>query len=432
LSEFAPLSDIPAILPGAADVEQAPTKPVTPLFQLLLSLANVVVWLSIIPLYQLLLPAQVAVLDPKNKISTLSFIIFIAGVTSVLAQPIAGAFSDRTTSRFGRRRPWIVGGMLLVVISLLLLANAPNIPLLAIELGAFGLVMGMVLSPVLAIIPDMVPIRQRATVSAFVGLAQPLGTLIGIILIAQVIKSTQISYYAVAGILFVVIILFALFVHEKPIPKESVPPFSLRVFLRNFFINPVKYPDFGYTWLARFLVILAQTILVEFILFYLHDVIHYESLFPGQTAQQGVSIFQGIYTVTLIVSTIISGIISDRLQRRKIFVIVASIVMTIALLLLAFIPSWTIVLVVAAIFGIGFGIYISADIALATQVLPQVKSQGKDLGFITAANILPELLFPVISFVAFRIFHGYPALFTIAAIATILGAVCILPIKSVR
>ncbi len=432
MSEFAPLSDIPAILPGAADVEQAPTKPVTPLFQLLLSLANVVVWLSIIPLYQLLLPAQVAVLDPKNKISTLSFIIFIAGVTSVLAQPIAGAFSDRTTSRFGRRRPWIVGGMLLVVISLLLLANAPNIPLLAIELGAFGLVMGMVLSPVLAIIPDMVPIRQRATVSAFVGLAQPLGTLIGIILIAQVIKSTQISYYAVAGILFVVIILFALFVHEKPIPKESVPPFSLRVFLRNFFINPVKYPDFGYTWLARFLVILAQTILVEFILFYLHDVIHYESLFPGQTAQQGVSIFQGIYTVTLIVSTIISGIISDRLQRRKIFVIVASIVMTIALLLLAFIPSWTIVLVVAAIFGIGFGIYISADIALATQVLPQVKSQGKDLGFITAANILPELLFPVISFVAFRIFHGYPALFTIAAIATILGAVCILPIKSVR
>lgn len=432
MSEFAPLSDTPAILPGAADVAQAPTKPVTPLFQLLLSLANVVVWLSIIPLYQLLLPAQVAVLDPQNKISTLSFIIFIAGVTSVLAQPFAGAFSDRTTSRFGRRRPWIVVGMLLVVISLLLLANAPNIPLLAVELGAFGLVMGMVLSPVLAIIPDMVPIRQRATVSAFVGLAQPLGTLIGIILIAQVIKSTQISYYVVAAILFVIIILFALFVREAPISKGSVPPFSLPVFLKNFFINPVKYPDFGYTWLARFLVILAQTILVEFILFYLNDVIHYERLFPGQTAQQGVSIFQGIYTLTLIVSTIISGIISDRLQRRKIFVVVASIVMTIALLLLAFIPSWTVVLVVAAVFGIGFGIYISADIALATQVLPQVQSQGKDLGFITAANILPELLFPVISFVAFGIFHGYPALFTIAAIATLLGALCILPIKSVR
>ncbi len=432
MSEFAPLSDVAAILPGASDVAQTPTKPVTPLFQLMLSLANVVVWLSIIPLYQLLLPAQVAVLDPQNKISTLSFIIFIAGVTSVLAQPFAGAFSDRTTSRFGRRRPWIIAGMLLVVISLLLLANAPSIPILAIELGAFGLVMGMVLSPVLAIIPDMVPVRQRATVSAFVGLAQPVGTLIGIILIAQVIRSTQISYYAVAGILFVVIILFALFVRETPLPKESVPPFSLRVFLRNFFINPVKYPDFGYTWLARFLVILAQTILVEFILFYLHDVVHYESLFPGQTAQQGVSIFQGIYTVTLIVSTIVSGILSDRLQRRKIFVVVASIIMTVALLLLAFVPGWPIVLVVAAVFGVGFGIYISADIALATQVLPQIQSQGKDLGFITAANILPELLFPVISFVAFGIFHGYPALFTIAAVATLLGALCILPIKGVR
>ena len=432
MSEFAPLTDTPAILPGASDAAQAPTKSVTPLFQLLLSLANVVVWLSIIPLYQLLLPAQVAVLDPRNKISTLSFIIFIAGVTSVLAQPLAGAFSDRTASRFGRRRPWIVGGMLLVVIALLFMANAPNIPLLAVELGAFGLVMGAVLSPVLAIIPDMVPIRQRATVSAFVGLAQPLGTLIGIILIAQVIKSTQISYYVVAGILFVIIMLFAVFVRETPISKESVPPFSFREFWSHFFINPVKYPDFGYTWLARFLVIMAQTILVEFILFYLNDVVHYEKLFPGQSAQQGVSIFQGIYTLTLIVSTIIAGIISDRLQRRKIFVVVASIVMTIALLLLAFVPGWTTVLIVAAVFGIGFGIYISADIALATQVLPQVQSQGKDLGFITAANILPELFFPVISFVAFGIFHGYPALFTIAAIATLAGALCILPIKSVR
>ncbi len=432
MSEFAPLSDTPAILPGAADVAQAPTKAVTPVFQLMLSLANVVVWLSIIPLYQLLLPAQVAVLDPKNKIPTLSFIIFIAGVTSVLAQPFAGAFSDRTTSRFGRRRPWIVGGMLLVVIALLFMANAPSIPLLAVELGAFGLVMGMVLSPVLAIIPDMVPVRQRATVSAFVGLAQPLGTLIGIILIAQVIQSTQISYYAVAGILFVIILLFAVFVRETPIAKDSVPPFSFREFWANFFINPVKYPDFGYTWLARFLVILAQTILVEFILYYLHDVIHYSSIFPGQTDQQGVSIFQGIYTITLIVSTIIAGIISDKLQRRKIFVIVASIVMTIALLTLAFVPGWTTVLIVAAVFGIGFGIYISADIALATQVLPRIQSQGKDLGFITAANILPELLFPVISFVAFGIFHGYPALFTIAAIATLLGALCILPIKGVR
>ena len=112
--------------------------------------------------------------------------------------------------------------------------------------------------------------------------------------------------------------------------------------------------------------------------------------------------------------------------------VVASIVMTVALLLLAFVPGWTTVLIVAAVFGIGFGIYISADIALATQVLPQVQSQGKDLGFITAANILPELLFPVISFVAFGIFHGYAALFTIAALATLLGAVCILPIKGVR
>ena len=422
---------VEAEIAGGASSTYSEKKPVSLLFQIILSLANTVVWLSIIPIQQLLLPQQVAAIDPVNKNSTLAFIIFMSGVTAVFAQPIVGALSDRTTTRFGRRRTWIVVGLILTIVSLVLLANAHSVLALALELAIFGFVVGMILSPVLAIIPDRVPVRQRATVSAFVGLAQPLGIVIGVILVAQIIRSVQNSYYVIAGILFVVIAIFLLTAREEPLAKEDVPHITLQVFLTNFF-RPFRSRDFVWTWIARFLVILAQTILLEFMLYYLTDVIHYSQLFPGQQTDQGVAIFQVINTVTLIVSTIISGILSDKLQRRKPFIITASIIMTVALFLIAFIHTWTIVLVVAVIFGIGFGIYLSSDIALATQVLPEAKSQGRDLGLITAANILPELLFPVISFVAFGIFHGYTALFSIAAIATLLGTFCILPIKSVR
>ncbi len=411
--------------------DQEQKQPVTLGFQLLLSLANVAVWLAIIPLQQLLLPLQISVIDPANKVSGLSLILFATGITGTIAPPLVGAWSDRTTSRFGRRRTWIIVGMVLTILTFILMANANSIAALAIEAALYGFVMGMILSAILAIIPDRVPVSQRATVSAFAGLAQPLGIVIGTILIAQVIKSIQGSYYAIAGILLVVLTIFVLAVHENPLLKEQVPPFSFRDFTFNFF-SPLKSRDFAFTWVSRFLVILAQTTLAEFMLFYLKDVIHYEQIFPGQAADQGFAIFQVIQTVCVIVSTVISGIISDKLQRRKPFIIAASLIMTVALFLIAFVPSWPIVLVTAVIFGIGLGIFLSADIALSTQVLPRAQNRGKDLGLITSANVLPELFFPVISFVAFGIFHGYSALFSIAAIATFVAALFILPIKSVR
>ena len=411
--------------------DQEQKQPVTLGFQLLLSLANVAIWLAIIPLQQLLLPLQISAIDPVNKVSGLSLILFTTGITGTIAPPLVGAWSDRTSARFGRRRTWIIIGLVLTILTFILMANANSIAALAIEAALYGFAMGMILSAVLAIIPDRVPVSQRATVSAFAGLAQPLGIVIGTILIAQVIKSIQGSYYAIAGILLVVLTIFVLVVHENPLPKEQVPPFSLRDFVFTFF-SPLRSRDFALTWVGRFLVILAQTTLAEFMLFYLKDVIHYEQLFPGQAADQGFAIFQVIQTVCVIVSTVISGIISDRIQRRKPFVIAASLIMTVALFLIAFVPSWTIVLVTAVVFGIGFGIFLSSDIALSTQVLPQARNLGKDLGLITAANVLPELFFPVISFVAFGIFHGYPALFSIAAIATLAAALFIVPIKSVR
>jgi MFS family permease len=398
----------------------------------LLSLANLVVWLSIFPTYQILLPAQVGVFDSINKVNVLAAISFVGGIAAILGNLLAGALSDRTTSRFGRRRPWVLAGAVCSVIALALLANAPGILVLGMALVLFQFCINVDIASLAALVPDQVPLRQRATASAFVGLALPLGTLIGLTLVAQVTKSTQTSYYTLAAILLVVLTVFVLIVRDKPLPKAVLPAFNLKVFLKSYWINPRAHPDFGYTWIARICVIFGYYTAIAYLFYFLQDVIRYDRLFPGQSVAQGVATFQGLATLVLIVATISSGIISDRLQRRKVFVIGASIMMALALSLLALVPVWSAVLVAAALLGIGFGVFLSGDLALQTQVLPNNRDRGKDLGILNTANLLPQLVVPIVASVVLSALHSYTALFLIAACATILGAALTLPIKSVR
>src|SRR5689334_17694343 len=116
-----------------------------------------------------------------------------------------------------------------------------------------------------------------------------------------------------------------------------------------------------------------------YLLYFLEDAVHYKQ------AAQGVTTFQIILTGTLLIASVASGMLSDKLQRRKVFVIGASLVIALAFLMLAFWQTWTGVLLAAAVLGIGFGGYLGVDIALITQVLPSANARGKDLGVINIA-----------------------------------------------
>ena len=431
-------SDVSTALPHALPAEQnhealqPPTRPVSLRWQLLLSLANLVVWLSIFPTYQILLPTQVGVFDAANKVNVLALISFAGGVAAILGNLLAGALSDRTTSRFGRRRPWVLAGAAGSVLALALLANAPDVLVLSIALVLFQFCINVDIASLAALVPDQVPVRQRATASAFVGLALPLGTLIGLTLVAQVTKTTQASYYTLATILLLVLTVFVLIVRDTLLPRQAIPTFSLKTFLKSYWLNPRRYPDFGYTWMARMCVIFGYYTVIAYLFYFLQDVIRYDRLFPGQTVAQGVATFQGLTTLVLIIATISSGIVSDRLQRRKVFVIGASSMMALALAILALVPSWSAVLVAAALLGIGFGVFLAGDLALQTQVLPNNRDRGKDLGLLNTANLLPQLIVPIVASVVLSALHSYTALFLVATFAASLGAVLTIPIKSVR
>ncbi|MDQ6644207.1 MAG: MFS transporter [Chloroflexota bacterium] len=417
-----------AVEQAVNDIEalQVPTKAVNAGFQLLLSLANLVIWLSILPISQILLPLQVATLDAANKFTNLTIATAVGVLAAVITNPIAGALSDRTTSRLGRRRPWFIVGTTLSAMTLALMANTTSFVLLVVWWAIFHIAANAVLAGLSAVVPDQVPVRQRATVAAFVSLSLPVGAVIGSLLVTRFAKSTQMSYYIFIGLLVAVMVLFTLVLRDKPLPKEAAPRFSLGAFLAGFWINPVKYPDFGWAWLTRFLVYLSYFTSLGYLLYFLQEAVHY------QKAAQGVTTFQVILTGTLLIASVISGILSDKLQRRKIFVTGASLVIALAFLILAFFQTWPAVELAGAVLGIGFGAYLGVDIALITQVLPSANSRGKDLGVINIANALPQVVGVTIAALVVNTFHSYTVLFVVAAMLAVLGAVLIQRIKSVR
>ncbi len=102
------------------------------------------------------------------------------------------------------------------------------------------------------------------------------------------------------------------------------------------------------------------------------------------------------------------------------------------LLLYAFFPIWSMLLVGSTLVGIGFGTYLAVDFALASQVLPTAADRGKDIGIVQATIYIPTILSPVVAGIALGLFHSYPVLYTLLAAGTLIAAVLIVPIKSVR
>jgi MFS family permease len=428
----------PVVSSAVPAAHETPTRPVSLGFQLGLSAANVAFYLSFYPVIQLLIPTQVTAFDPANAATNLALVGTVGALAALVGNPLAGALSDRTTSRFGRRKPWLVAGLVVTLAAMALMANAPGIGILALAWAVQQFFANTMIAALTAIIPDRVPEKQRGTVSGVVGLALPLGIIIGAILVGSVIAEVSTGYYALMTLMVVTAGLFVTGLRDAQLPVEARPPFRLRNFLAGFWVSPRRYPDFGLAWITRFLVILGYSLGTgSFTFLYLENIVHYTSLFPGHAVKEGAATLSLISTLILLPTTVIFGIISDKVGRRKIFVIGATVVIALGLALLAVSPSWETVQLASAVIGFGFGAYLSVDVALITQVLPSAASRGKDLGVINIANTLPPTVAPIIGAIIINTFGAanfgaYVVLFITGAVITLLGAVLVRPIKSVR
>jgi MFS family permease len=413
----------------AADA--TPTARVTGRWTALLSLANLGLWIGYFAPLQVLLPNQLQDIDDAKKTTYLAIATAFGALVALIVGPVAGALCDATGSRYGRRRPWIAAGALLGFAGLALLSGQHT--LIGVTIGWCVAQAGLnaVQAGITALVPDRVPVRQRGVVSGWIGLTQSIGVVLGVLAVTVLVTGT-VSGYVFTGVIVVAAIVPLLLRGPDPqVPREQLSRISARSLLGSFRFSPRQNPDFAWAWATRFLVQLGNALATLYLLYFLRDKVHYARLFPGHKAEDGLLILILLYTAMTVLTVVIGGVFSDRSGRRKPSVIVSGYVMAGAAVLLAIWPTWNGVLVAAAVLGLGFGVYLSVDQALITQVLPTAQDRAKDLGIINIANSAPQVLGPALAAPIVTYLGGYSMLYIVVAVVTIAGSVLVRRIRTV-
>jgi len=413
--------------------EARPAVPVRAGFIAAYTLAQIGAFVSFMPLFQVLLPLKAEAIDAAGKAVLLSQVAFFGALTASVANLLAGAVSDRTTSRFGRRRPWMVVGALGTTAAYVLIKQASTPGALIAGVVLFQLTFNLMFSALIAVMPDRVPDAQKGRVAAFLSLGNPIGTLAGAVLIGGILVSEGMRYLAISAVLLLTLAPFVIGLNDRRLARDARPPFRLGEFLAGLWVDPRAHPDFAFAWLGRFLVLITLSLVQSYMLYYLQDVLGFSRLFPGHKAEEGLAILTMVATASNVAMALIGGILSDRLKRRKLFAAGAALTIAVAMLIFSMTPSWPVMLGAYLLLGCGSGCFYAVDIALVTQVLPSQKDAGKDLGVLNLANTLPQALAPVLAIWSLGPTHlDFRTFFIAAAALATAGALAILPIRGVR
>ncbi|MCD2442763.1 MFS transporter [Agromyces sp. SYSU K20354] len=387
------------------------------------------IWMAQLTPVQLLLPAQIdAQLHPENWVDSVvafGMISGVAAIATIIAYPLTGALSDRTTSRFGRRRPWIAIGAVVFGLSLVTLGAQTEIWAIGATWVAASVGFCIMTAALTATISDQVPVNQRGFVSGWMSAPQAVGIIVGLVLVTELVTDASLGYVLLAAILLVLAIPF-LTRADQPLALSERERVTAKSILAGFWISPRKHPDFGWTLLSRVLVsvgnALGTSLLLYFLMFQLDD----------ENAEDDLIVLTLIYMVFVILASLLLGKLSDRLGRRKMFVFVASALQGLAALLLGLFPDLTVAMVGAGLLGLGYGCFLSVDQALATQVLPDAASRGKDLGIMNIASAVPQAVAPMIGAAAVVVSGSFMLVFLLGAAFSFAGAFAVARVRSVR
>jgi MFS family permease len=388
------------------------------------ALAGLGVWAGFFGPIQVLLAQQAEAVAPGDKEFVFGLVTGLGSAVSVVANPLFGALSDRTTARWGRRVPWVAGGAVVGALALLLLAAADSVPVMVLGWCLAQASLNAMFAALTAAVPDQVPVSQRGAVGGWVAVSQTLG-IVGGVGIATATGGIAAGYVATAAVVVVLAVPYLLRSRDQRLAAADRPAWSAAGFVRDFWVSPRRHPDFAWAWLTRFLVNLGNAMGTLLLYFYLDDAVGHDD------PESGVFVLTVVYACFIVLSTVVGGWWSDRVGRRKVFVIGAGLVAASASLVLALTQTWPGALVGAMVLGIGFGVYLSVDFALCTEVLPDQSARAKDLGVINIANALPQVFAPFLGALLIRELGGYGTLYTVSAAVCVLGSVLVTRIRSV-
>ena len=393
-----------------------------------------------------LMTFKVRQLAPDLPNTTLGILGFIGLLVAMAVQPIVGVFSDRARTKLGRRLPFLMGGAVLIAASLFLLALAPTLWVLLMGVILIQFSSNILQGPWQALIPDLVPEGQRGTASSLKAVMDIIATVVagavaGILLgsTGQKLFGANAIYVTVAAPVVVFILfltLTAIWARERSdATSEAIASRSIGEALKNaFYVNFRENPIFGWWFANRILFWGAFIAINAFLINYLVDVIRMSQA----DAQSFYGTLKVILGVALIVVALASGWLSDKFGRKPLM-LAAGLVAFAGAALLLFVRDRTLIIVAGGIIGMGIGAFLSANWALATDIVPPAEA-ARYLGIANiatcigsgVARLLGGVLIDPINKLLGSSSLGYLSLFILATLCFLASALVIIPLPNKR
>lgn len=365
----------------------------------------------------------------------LGFITGVAQAVYLVISPLVGIWSDRTRSRFGRRSPFIYLGTAIGLAGLVVIGLAPSL----LIVGA-GWVLGMVGwsiagAALQTIQADKLPESQRGKVSALTGLMTQIAPVLGIG-VAYAVSSNTFLVFVVPGAIGAV--LLALFPLIKPegSSKDLAPStqVTVRSVVSSYGFNIRKYPDFAWNWLGRFIFFIGLYFNTTFgTFFYAQRLDMPVREVAGVVATVGMV---GVLAATI--GALVGGFLSDKLQRRRLFVMIAAVLFVVGAVLEA--TAWTLPQIIAGavVMQLSIAVFATVDQAIVYAIIPERNEAGRYMAVIQFAQKIPSAIAPMLAGVVITLGaiageKNYTLLYLAGGVFALVGGLIILlKVKSIR
>jgi MFS family permease len=420
-------------------------------------------WVAIGYLWQslatLILPDLVqSLVGSAHKGVALSTLEGIGTVMAVVWQPLAGSISDRTRTRWGRRRPFVFAGTVGDVLFLTGIALSGSYWMVVVFYFLLQTASNTAQGPYQGWMPDVVPEDQRGTASGYYGVANIVGILAGTvgagIMLGHFGRTAAIA--SIAALLIVTMLVTVVLVPDRAEPKHERFDSPWQA-VRTTFARPLAYPQFMWLMASRLLILMGIVGIQSFVFYYFSD-----TYFHGDSRQttSATTALVGTVVIVALLVTWPAAWLSDRIGRRPL-ILASGVLAAIGTLDLVFshymwapadllaplsstfhVPALAAQATLAGVvIGIGFGAFESVDWAFVQDVIPHGES-GLFMGFSNIATAGSGVIARFIAGGLLDVFNagppilglkgGYPVIFTLFFVWLAAGSLAILKVREPR